>query len=74
MKKINNDYDEPEFDDVLAKSEDDLFEIGQSYEETPVKKILCKKCGSDKWFVGKGSYYTAIKCPECLYEICIHNG
>jgi hypothetical protein len=62
------------FDDVLEKTEDEEFTIGQSYEEKPAQKLQCKKCKSDKFIVGQGSYYTAIKCPVCLYEICIHEG
>jgi hypothetical protein len=50
------------------------FHIGQGYEEKPCKVLICKKCGSDKFIVGRGSYYTAIKCPNCNWEQCIHDG
>ena len=50
------------------------FEIGQCYEETPAKTLICKKCKSKKFIVGQGNYFTAIKCEKCEYEICIHEG
>lgn len=63
-----------DFDDVLKTTRDKEFTIGQCYEEKPAKKLQCKKCKGDKFIVGQGSYYTAIKCPVCLYELCIHDG
>ena len=77
MKKLNDEYKEPDFDDVLEEVLDDEFEIGPGLTERgdlPDKKIVCKKCGSDKWIVGVGDYHTAIKCPNCKYEMCIHSG
>jgi hypothetical protein len=50
------------------------FSIGQSYVEEPAYTIICKKCGSDKFIVGRSDYYTAIKCGKCKYELCIHQG
>ncbi len=50
------------------------FKIGQSYEKTPAKTLVCKECKSKKFIVGQGSYFTAIKCEVCEYEICIHQG
>lgn len=75
MKKLNNHWnDRADYDDVIEETEVDEFEIGQSYSDIPDKKIICKKCGSDKWIVGKGDYHTSVKCPNCKYEICIHEG
>lgn len=54
--------------------EDDEFSIGQTYEEEPAKKIRCNTCKSDKFIVGKGNAFTAIKCPNCLWELCVHDG
>lgn len=50
------------------------FEIGQCYEDEPAKTLICKKCKSKKFIVGKASYFTAIKCEKCGWEICIHEG
>ena len=50
------------------------FDIGQCYEDTPAKTLVCKKCKSKKFIVGQASYFTAIKCEKCGYEICIHSG
>ena len=74
MKKLNEDYQEPSFEDVIELVDDDAFQIGQGYANIPDKKMVCIKCGSDKWIVGQGDWHTAIKCPNCKYEICIHNG
>lgn len=74
MKTKNENYEEPRFDDVVFESDVDEFEIGQCYEDTPAKKLVCRKCGGDEWFVGSSSHYTAIKCPVCLFELCIHSG
>jgi len=61
-------------EDFIKYSEEDEFEIGQDYEKEPNRKIVCKICHSDKWIVGKGNYHTSIKCINCKYEICIHDG
>jgi len=75
MKKKNNKRSwDLDFDDILIETEEDCFEIGQIYDSTPAKKIRCKKCGGDKFMVGCGGYFTAIKCPNCEYEMCIHDG
>ena len=74
MKIKNENYKEPDFEDVIEKSDDSEFETGQGYEDTPAKKLICKKCKGDKWIVGKGDYWTGVKCPNCLYELCVHEG
>ena len=77
MKKLNNKkyYDLcGDDEDYYEAVDDDEFEIGQSYSGVPDKKIVCRKCGSERWIVGTGEYHTSIKCPNCLYEICIHEG
>ena len=50
------------------------FHIGQSYDDEPCQTVICDKCNSDKFIVGEGSYFTAIKCINCGWEICIHDG
>jgi hypothetical protein len=74
MKKLNSDYKEPQYDNVIELSEDDEFEIGQGYSDESDRKLICKICGCERWIVGQGDYHTSIKCPNCKYEICIHNG
>jgi hypothetical protein len=61
-------------EDYLEEKEDGLFRVGQSYEKKPCKTFYCKKCGSNKFYVGTGNYFTAIKCVNCNYEICVHDG
>ena len=74
MKKLNKNYNEPLYEDVIKETNCREFEIGQEYEGVPDKKIKCKLCGSDKWIVGRGDYHTSVKCPNCKYELCIHDG
>jgi len=65
-----NSYTNP----IIKPSTEDEFHIGQCYEEEPASRLECKVCGSKQFIVGQGSYYTALKCPTCLWEICIHDG
>ena len=65
---------EIEFNDILIKTDEDEFEIGQSYEENPAQKLRCKKCNGDQFIVWQWKYFTAIKCPHCQWEYCIHDG
>lgn len=74
MKEKNRDYKEPEFEEVLEETDEDEFVIGQVYEDKPDKKLVCKKCGTDKFIIGAGTYHTSIKCPNCKYEKTIHDG
>jgi hypothetical protein len=39
-----------------------------------LKTLVCRKCGGDRWIVGQGCYYTALKCPKCGWECCAHAG
>ena len=51
-----------------------LFHIGQCYDEEPAKMIKCAYCSGTEFNVGIGSYFTAIRCIKCEWEICIHDG
>lgn len=59
---------------VLRLPEDETFSIGQIYEEEAATTLCCKKCGGRKFYVGQGRYFTAIMCPDCKWETCIHDG
>ena len=50
------------------------FHIGQSYDRKPAVVIRCRKCRGTDFNVATGSYYTAIRCVKCKWEVCIHNG
>ena len=50
------------------------FHIGQSYDNENCVTLVCDTCGCDKFTVGTGSYFTAIKCDKCGWERCIHDG
>ena len=58
----------------LQETERGDFHIGQCYDNTPAKTLICSVCGNDRFIVGKGSYFIAIKCDKCEYETCIHDG
>ena len=58
----------------IEEKDDGLFHIGQCYEKEVAKTLFCKKCGDNKFHVGRGNYYTAIKCVNCGWEICEHDG
>ena len=58
----------------LLKDGTTTFHIGQSYENRPASAIACAICGSQEFRVGRGAYFTGIKCPNCGWEYCIHNG
>lgn len=68
-------YKQPRKDDVIQKlTKDETFIIGQCYEEVAATTIACKLCGSKKFNVGQGSYYTVIKCVNCDWQLCVHEG
>jgi ribosomal protein S27E len=74
-RKKDEMYKEPDFYDVIKELPDDeTFVIGQSYEEYAATTLACKKCGNTAFRVGQGSYFTAIKCTECDWQLCIHEG
>lgn len=52
----------------------DPFRIGQCYANKPAAKLACAACGNDKFSVGSSDYFTAIRCDDCGWEVCIHNG
>ena len=55
-------------------NKDGGWHVGQSYEEEPAKSLVCKICGSTSFEVGQGNHFTAVRCPNCKYEMCIHTG
>lgn len=72
---IDKNYKEPKHSDVIKKLPDDkTFIIGQDYKNEVATTICCKKCGSKSFNVGKASHYTAIRCVECEWQLCIHEG
>lgn len=60
--------------DYLNEAKTSLFKYGQSYSDGVAATLQCKTCGSTEFNVGRDSYYTAIRCPKCGWEECIHSG
>jgi len=56
--------------DPIKRLPNMIFEFDQHVESM----ILCGKCGANELNVGKGGYYTAIRCPKCKWERLIHEG
>lgn len=50
------------------------FHVKKSYDKETCATLVCNICGCDKFTVGQGSYFTAIKCDKCGWERCIHDG
>jgi hypothetical protein len=70
---IKDDVD-PDMLDLVFTLPETLFHIGQCYEDSPAETVACKLCNSTSFNVGTASYYTAIKCVNCGWECCVHNG
>lgn len=51
-----------------------LLNVGQRYEAVGASILKCRSCGSTQFQVGSSSYFTAIRCFTCMYEVCIHEG
>lgn len=74
-REQDTSYIEPRFDDVLEmKPDDETFSIGQCYDKEAATTLCCRKCKSTEFNVGAGSYYTAVKCTSCDWQLCIHDG
>jgi hypothetical protein len=52
----------------------DQFHVGQGYEKKAAREVGCAICGGREFNVGAGSYYTAIRCVSCRWEVCFHDG
>jgi len=50
------------------------FSLGQTYDDKPAEKIVCVKCGSDRFEVGSGHCLTVLRCPNCRWEAICHEG
>ena len=83
MKYYNNNkvlgYEDDGYDDNFARNivkfeDDNTFHIGQDYENEVAKTYVCTKCGGKSFNVGKGDYWTGIKCITCGWEVCCHEG
>ena len=58
---------------LLTYSQEQNFHLGPGWRK-PAEKVKCSKCGSEKFEVAVAEFYTAIRCPKCKIEICIHKG
>lgn len=58
---------------LVTKRDDGLFHI-RDYKDKIAKTYVCAKCGGNVFQVGTGSYFTAIRCVTCGWELCVHEG
>ncbi len=60
---------------VKISKKDTPFKLHQVYDAPGTTlQIFCSKCKSGNFIVGQGSHFTVIKCQECNFEECIHDG
>lgn len=57
---------------LINTRDDGVFHIGQSYDIQPAQTVVCCLCAGSTFYVGLGSYYTAIKCITCDWELNVH--
>jgi len=75
MKNSQSYPDKFKAESVLDYQDDPpVFHVGQGYDEKPASLLRCKKCGGDRFQVGQGDHFTAVRCVTCEYEVCIHEG
>jgi hypothetical protein len=75
MPRKKMSIQEPEYDDVIKElPEDETFSIGQVWEDCAVTTIACVICGATELNVGIGSFFTAVSCPHCKWQKCVHDG
>lgn len=72
--QVDPDDDYIDSEKLIKPSSLPIFQTGQIYEDEPAKAIECRVCGATELIVGRGSYITIIKCPDCNYELTIHEG
>lgn len=70
----DEDYDFGFLYDILERKDDGLFHISPIDGKKPVATSYCKECGGREFNVGTGSLWTGIRCVNCGWEICIHEG
>lgn len=58
----------------IEVEDDETFHIGQCYENHAAVTIECAQCKSRVFNVGVGHCFTGIRCVNCEWEICVHQG
>lgn len=55
------------------KEEKGFFET-RDCSGNPLSLLKCSQCDSVSFYVGKGSYWTAVRCIDCNHEMTVHTG
>ena len=72
IELMDGEEEDVPFQEITKPKEETLFHIGDG--DMIAQTLVCKKCDGDQFNVGRASYYTAIRCVKCEWEICVHNG
>lgn len=72
--KTEDEIEEINYDFVALQPTKEYFHIGQLYDKNKAEKQCCNICKSDKFEIALGNHFTAIRCPNCNWEKCIHEG
>ena len=59
---------------VLEKRGQEDFHFSRGIGKEKCRTLVCRLCHSEKLRVGQASFFTAVKCDSCGYEIGIHEG
>jgi len=59
---------------LYTESATEKMRIKQSYADTFPKLFICYRCGGNQFNVASEEHFTAIRCPKCLWELCVHDG
>ena len=70
---VEDTYQEYDNGEHYKKSDDEVFLL-ESRHDDPVKVLECKSCGGRDFHVGRGLYFTAIRCVKCNWEEAVHEG
>lgn len=60
--------------DLYDTMPDGLFSTGQIYEDEPADTAFCINCEGKQFYVGISRHWTGIKCVNCDWEACVHQG
>lgn len=70
----NVKVDETEFNPVEEDPDGAPFHMGQIYENESAAPQRCRICKGTAFNVAQGSYFTALRCVKCQWEVCVHEG
>ena len=60
---------------VLVSNNQNRIELytGEDVEDRVNEQLICE-CGCSEFTIYQGSYMTVVKCNDCNFEYCVHEG